>query len=182
MRCVTSVLVHIHGLKRLIYPSAYFIGRNTEVFERKRNIFLNYSRYYLVIRVLKHHSDCLTDIVYSALVCRIYTVNKHLARGGKKNAVKVLCKGRLTASVMTEDSYEAALFYRKVNVGKNAVLACFLAVLVKHGIVECKVFGFYYLFIFQSVLLYRGLIEIYDRGVSCGNCKSRLFNRKSYLL
>ena len=92
MRCVTSVLVHIHGLKRLIYPSAYFIGGNTEVFKRKRNIFLDYSRYYLVIRVLEHHSDCLTNIVYPALVCGVYPIYKHLARGREQYAVKVLCK------------------------------------------------------------------------------------------
>lgn len=83
---------------------------------------------------------------------------------------------------MAKHSYETALFYRKVYVGKNAVLACFIAVFVKYGIIEYKVFGFNYLVIFQSVLLCRRLIEIYYSGVSRRHCKPCLFNGKSYLL
>ena len=182
MRSVVAVLIHIDRFQCVIYPFAYFIGRYAEIFECERNVFFNNSRYYLVVGILENHSDSLTYIVYPALVCRIYAVNKHLARGGKKNAVEVLRKGRLAASVMAKHSYEAALFYRKVYVGKNAVLACFIAVFVKYGIIEYKVFGFNYLVIFQSVLLCRRLIEIYYSGVSRRHCKPCLFNGKSYLL
>lgn len=182
MRSVVAVLIHIDRFQCVIYPFAYFIGRYTEIFECERNVFFYYSRYYLIVGILENHSDSLTYIVYPTLIGRIYTVNKHLARCREQYTVEVLCKGRLTASVMTEDRYKASLLNREVNIGKYTVLARFVAVFVKYGIIEYKVFGFNYLFIFQSVLLYRRLIEIYYSGVSRRHCKPCLFNGKSYLL
>ena len=88
-----TILVHIHGFQRVIYPFSHLLIGNAEVFERKSHVLLNDRRDYLVVRILKNHSCALSEVKKAAVVFGVNAVNRDRSLRGKEYRVYMFGKG-----------------------------------------------------------------------------------------
>ena len=105
MRRMARKLGHSHSLERSVYTGAYLLRRNTEIFGSERNILLDNSRDYLVIGILKHHSDIAANSRYLVVVhVGGYPppVYHYPAAVGQQDHIEQLGKRRFARTVMPE--------------------------------------------------------------------------------
>ena len=109
--CALTVFVdagHLHGV---VHPAAHLLGRHTEVFQRKGNVFLHHGGHDLVVRVLEHHAHGLADVVNFVIVGGVHAFHIHLAAFRQQNGVEVLGQRGFAAAVGPQHRHELAALH-----------------------------------------------------------------------
>ena len=87
------VRFHTDECKRILHARTNLCGRHTEVFGAERDIVRDNCRNELIIGVLEHHADFLSDVPSPCLVLRIPSAHPTRSRARQEESVQMACEG-----------------------------------------------------------------------------------------
>ena len=88
----------------------YGFRRQPQIFRSESHIFFDDRCHDLIIRILKHHTYMLPDLIQLFFVTGIDAGNPHFAAGGQQNGIHMFRQRRLAAAVVPQDCHKRACF------------------------------------------------------------------------
>ena len=108
MRCSLRVCLHTDEYKRRLHARTDLCRWNPKVFRAECDIIRNHRCNELIVGVLEHHADLLTDVPSPRLVLRIPSAHPTRSLAREEKGVQMPCKGRLARTVCPEHRHEFA--------------------------------------------------------------------------
>ena len=152
-----SVLIHAYSLQALFHPLPDLFRGDSHVFRTESYIFIHHRTNDLVVRILKNHSGCLTDIPDVLLFPRIHPVHPDGSLCRAEKRIKMLCQRTFPGTVVAENSDEFSLLHLQAHAVHRADGAHFISFLIMPYIIIGKPGCFYNLHSICYPVLFLGL-------------------------
>ena len=127
------------------YSFPYLICRYPYIFRSETNIFFYDSSDDLVVRILKYHSRTLSHVPQILRIFRILSVHPYSTACRDQYCIHMLCKSRLSRTVMTENRHKRTLRHININPVNGAVCSDHISFLITFIIFIYKLFRMYHI-------------------------------------